>query len=395
VRAALLGAWLSATKVVLFTVGSASYLAGRPAADLAWVYLGLAVLAAGTAVAMAPALERLPPVRSLARLLAASMAATAALALGLATAVPGSSWVLLILAHLYNIASEITFWLVAAAWLPPPELRRATVWICLAAALGGCAGGLAVERLLVLGLAAALAIGTLGATLGALSALVTGGRALQAGGAELAATKDETTTTVPEVSWGEILAHPLGPPLGAAAFLLTLVWSLTEFLCLARYQELYVADLGPQLARIFAVLQLVEFACILLLSGPATRWVPPAWRSALFPVGALLTLQLFGAYAAAPSRHRSGPSCLPMPIPRPPPTRCSIRCTPATSPRCRLGCRRGCARSPTASVIRWAWRRALFCCCSPRPGRMRSSLRYCSRPRACCFSSASACSPAP
>ncbi len=179
VRAAVLGAWISAAKVVLFTVGSASFLAGRPAAELAWVYLGLAALAAGSAVAMAPRLERLPPARSLVRLLLASIAATLALALGLAGDVPGSSWALLILAHLYNIASEIVFWLVVAAWLPPPELRRATVWICLATALGGFAGGLAVERLLVLGPAAALTVGTLGAALGALMALRAGDRAIR------------------------------------------------------------------------------------------------------------------------------------------------------------------------------------------------------------------------
>jgi hypothetical protein len=266
---------------------------------LAWVYLGLAVFAAGSAVALAPRLERLPPARSLVRLLVASMAATAALALGLAFGLPGSSWALLILAHLYNIASEIVFWLVAAAWLPPPELRRATVWICLATALGGCAGGLAVERLLALGPAAALTIGAFAATLGALTALAAGERAV---GPASTAPDEASTPPAPEVRWGEVLAHPLGPPLGAAAFLLTLVWSLTDFLCLARYQDMYPpAELGANLARIFALLQLVEFACILLLSGPATRWVPPAWRSVLFPLGALATLQLLGAHGAAPS----------------------------------------------------------------------------------------------
>ncbi len=296
-RAALLGAWISAAKVVLFTVGSASFLADRPAGELAWVYLGLAVLAAGCAVAMAPRLEDMPPVQSLARLLVASMAATAALALGLALAVPGAPWALLVTAHLYNIATEIVFWLVATAWLPPPELRRAAVWICLAAALGGCAGGLAVERLLVLGPAAALAVAMAGAALGALLALSFGQRALGPVAAETALADQAAATTLPEVRWGEVLAHPLGPPLGAAAFLLTLVWSLTEFMCLARYQDRYeAAVLGPKLAWIFAVLQLVEFACILLLSGPATRWVPPAWRSVLFPLGALVTLLILGVH---------------------------------------------------------------------------------------------------
>ena len=294
-RAALLAAWISAGKVILFTVGSASFLADRPAAEMAWVYLGLALLAAGSAIALAPWLERLQPVRSLAWLLLSGLAATAVLALGLVLGLPGTAGALLILAHLYNIASEILLWLVAATWLPAPELRRATVWICLAAALGGCGGGLAVERLLLLGEAATLVMAVFAAAMGALWALGAGERAIRPTASAAMALEEEPTTDAPQVCWQEVLSHPLGVPLGAAALLLTLVWSLTEFLCLARYQQAYPPDeLGRQLAWLFAVLQLVEFACILLLSGPVTRWISPAWRSALFPLGALLTLQLLG-----------------------------------------------------------------------------------------------------
>ena len=39
----------------------------------------------------------------------------------LALALPGAPLALLVLAHLYNIASEIMLWLVAAAWLPAPD----------------------------------------------------------------------------------------------------------------------------------------------------------------------------------------------------------------------------------------------------------------------------------
>ena len=82
---------------------------------------------------------------------AASAACAPRPAAALGPALPGAPGLLLVLAHLYNIASEILLWLVAAAWLPAPELRRATVWIYLATALGGCVGGIAVERLLPLG----------------------------------------------------------------------------------------------------------------------------------------------------------------------------------------------------------------------------------------------------
>jgi hypothetical protein len=288
----MLGWWIGFAKVVLFACGSAGYLGDGPASQLAWVYLGLALLAAASALALAPRLELVRPARALAAMLAGTAALAVLCAAAQALGLPGAPLGLLILAHLYNIAAEIAFWLVAAAWLPPPELRRATVWICLATAMGGFFGGLAIEALLALGNPAALAIGIVASCLGAAGWLKAGpGSVVSSGPADMPP-PEESDPPAP-ATWRLVLGHSLGLPLGAAAFLLALVWSLTEFLCLAAYQELYGQQpLGRVLALVFAFLQLVEFACILLLAGPATRWVPPAWRSALFPAGALLTLQL-------------------------------------------------------------------------------------------------------
>ena len=47
-------------------------------------------------------------------------------------------------------------------------------------------------------------------------------------------------------------------------------------------------------------MQLVEFACIAALAGPVTRWVPPVWRSMVFPTGALATLLLMDPVKAEP-----------------------------------------------------------------------------------------------
>ena len=309
--AAGLGWWIAAGKVILFSVGNATFLADRPAADLAWVYLGLAGLAACGAPALAAWLERRTPGHALGWLLLAAVPPVLAAALGVAADLPGAALALLILAHLYGIATEIAFWLVAGAWLPPPELRRATVWICLAAALGGCAGGLAAERLLIFGASTALSLGMLLALGGAGLWLAAGVRALRES-SSTASVPDEDGPPSTAASWAEILAHPLGPPLGAAMFLLTLVWSLTEFLCLGRYQELLIEqanytpeDFGRWLALLFAVLQLVECLGILLLAGPVTRLAPPSVRSALFPLGALVTLLLL-----APDLHLLWPVLL-------------------------------------------------------------------------------------
>ena len=295
-RAALLAAAISAAKVALFVVGSAAFLAEHPAHELAWVYLALAGIAAGAALALTPLLEQTRPVTAMAVLLAVAAALVAFAGLALAAALPWAPLAVLMLAHLYNIASEIVLWLVAAAWLPPPELRRATAWIFLATALGGFVGGIAVERLLVLGLPTALVLVSLAALLHAGLWLAWSARAARVrdeGDAELATLPAHGPNPT---GWGVLLAHPLGLPLGAASFLLTFVWVLTEYLCFARYQSLRLDPdaLSRFLAAVLAILQLVEFAAIALLAAPATRWVSPVWRSALFPSGALLTLLWMG-----------------------------------------------------------------------------------------------------
>jgi hypothetical protein len=292
-RVAILAGAISAAKVALFAVGSGSFLAVHPAAELAWVYLGLAAIAATTALALAPRLEQARPVRALHRLLLAAAVLTAAAGGALVLELPWAPLALLILAHLYNIASEIVLWLVAAAWLPAPDLRRATVWICLATALGGFVGGIGVERLLAFGDTTALLGATLPALLYAGLWLAAGERALERDGGGGSPPGEEAAFdgVAPAASWRALFAHPLGPPLGAASFMLTLVWVLTEFLCFARYQQVLDPSALPAfVARLFAVLQLVEFVGIALCAGPLTRWVPPTWRSVVFPGGALLTL---------------------------------------------------------------------------------------------------------
>ena len=91
------------------------------------------------------------------------------------------------------------------------------------------------------------------------------------------------------------MSQPLGPLLGASSFMLTLLWVVTEYLCLDFYQRAHAGAperLAPFLALLYAGLQVVELACIVLLTGPVTRRASPAWRSVLFPLGALLTLVL-------------------------------------------------------------------------------------------------------
>ena len=294
-RLALIALAVSAAKVGLFAVAGSAFLAAYGAEGLPWCYLALALLAASTALLLAPRLERACAVRTLCGLLLAMALIGSAVCGLLAFDLPGVPALLLVLAHAYNIASEILLWLLAAAWLPPPDLRRAQLWTCLSTALGGFAGGLLAERLVSVSPALAGAAATLmGCLYGAL--LLRRSLALPRAGSAKPLEIEEEATAEPEIGWGELARHPLGPLLAAGSFMLTLVWGLTEFLSFAVYERFLPqpATLARFLAALYAVQQLAEFLCVVLLTGPVTRRFSPLARSVLFPCGSLLTLVAMG-----------------------------------------------------------------------------------------------------
>lgn len=299
-RLAIVAGCVSATKVALFAIGSSAFLATYGAAGLPWFYIALAILAASASLVLAPLLERGCPVIGMLGLLGATAVLVLAVAAGLALGVPGAPAALLLLGHVFNIASEILLWVMAAAWLPVPDLRRGTVWIYLATALGGFAGGVGAERLLVLGPAVACATISL---LGSLYAGLWLKRSLalpDRGSARPAfAPEDEDGGGVRDEAgggWRGLLGHPLGPLLCASSFMLTLVWGMTEYLCFAVYEQRFSDPnaLARFLAAIYAVQQLVELVCVAVVTGPATRRMSPVGRTILFPLGSLLSLLAMG-----------------------------------------------------------------------------------------------------
>ena len=304
-RLALIAGAVSAAKVALFAVGTSQFLVDYGAGALPWLYPALALVAGATSLALAPRLERACPVAAMRLLLLLTMALALTTAAALRLGLPGAAALLLLLAHLYNIGTEILLWLIGAAWLPAPELRRATVWIYLATALGGFVCGVGLERLLPLGPAVACIavtlVGLLYAALWLRRSLAMPGR-----GSELAAAQRsdaQEAAVVAGGAWRVLFSHPLGPLLGAGSFTLTMVWVMTEFLCLSVY-ELRIVDpeaLARFLAVLYAGLQLVEFGCTAVVTALVTRRLSPLARNILFPLGALLSLLLLGRSYALPA----------------------------------------------------------------------------------------------
>ena len=194
--------------------------------------------------------------------------------------------------------------------------------------------------------------------------LAASNRALGHGGADSSMPTDEPATVAagPAGTWSTLFAHPLGPPLGAASFMLTFVWVLTEFLCFARYQQVVDPVGAPR----------VPGTDLRLAAAGGVR-LHRAVRRARHPLGPadLAQRDLPGRRAPEPAVDESGGQRAlgrrrsHTPTRNRPRTRCSIRPMRATSRRFRSGCKQGCGPQPRGSAILWGWRPAAWCFWSP------------------------------
>lgn len=288
VRLALVAGLLSAGKVLLYTTGTTLFLARDGIAGLPLLYVALAVLATLVSIGLGRIVDRVPGGRLLPGLALAIGLVVAGLLLGLALGLEGAPLALLLTAHLYDIVTDIVFWVLAAAFLDNLRLRRLTTRLYIAIALGGSTAGILAERaLLWLQPQQLIAPVILLATLAALVlwplAVPRAVDDLQDGGDAPGGLGD----------LGRFLArHPFALLLALNSMMLTVVYSLTEFVCFALYAEAYVdeAELGRFLALVFAGLQLAELAVLWLAAQGVVERAGPLLRNLLFPFASLACL---------------------------------------------------------------------------------------------------------
>jgi hypothetical protein len=299
-RLGLIAAAISAAKIAFFTVGGSALIERAGVEALPLFYIGLALVAGPLALWVATGAQHRNPALALSRTVLAAAAAGPVAAGLLGLDLPGAAIFLLGLAHLFNILTEILLWLVAARWFPAPELRRTTAWVFLAYALGGFAGGMLTQALLVLGDVPACALVVVAGSLGAAWGLRHSRRLPRQGGLR-EATEPETPT--PIGTWPALRAfaglcrrYPLALLIALASFLLTTVYVLTEFLCFSVYAGLLTGrgSSAAFFAALYAWGQALEFAIVLLAAGPVTRRLSPVARNVLFPLGSLSTLLWMG-----------------------------------------------------------------------------------------------------
>ena len=203
---------------------------------------------------------------------------------------------ILIAAHVYDIVTDIVFWLLAAALLDNLRLRRHTPRLFIAIAVGGSVAGIIAERAL-----ATVAIEHLLWPVVGLVCIAVALFGKAAAGLAAAAETDPSDAGQPVESSGlvrladlrQFLArHPFALCLALNSLLLTTVYSLTEYVAYAVYSETIQdeVELGRLLALLFAALQVAELGVLWFGAHGIVERAGPMLRNLLFPLTSLACL---------------------------------------------------------------------------------------------------------
>jgi hypothetical protein len=295
----LLAASISAAKVLLYTGGTTVVLARGGVEELPLFYVALALLAVTLSTSFALVVDRLAPMCLAGRTLAAWAVAGAGLFVAVAALPDGPLARFLALAsgHIYDILSDIVFWVAAALYLTSYQLRTASPWIYAATAGGGVLGGGLAAGLAQVAPAEFLFLATTPLLLVAVAQIRLAARRLRP------TEDDDRDDTSDEASAldalrslpGLLRRHPLAVLLDLNSFMLTLVYTVSEYLAFATYEDAFAdeARLALFLAVIFAVLQVGELVLLLVVSRRLLERATPVWRGVAFPLAALGSLVVF------------------------------------------------------------------------------------------------------
>ncbi len=287
-RLALVAGLLSAGKVLLYTTGTALFLGRDGIAGLPLLYVSLAALATLASLVLGHVVDRVPGGRLLPFLTLAIGLVMAGLLPGVALDLAWAPLALLLTAHLYDIVTDIVFWVLAAAFFDNLRLRRLTTRFYIAIAVGGSSAGILAERALLRLSPTELLPAVM--LLMALAVLVLWPMAVPRAAADAGDGPDKVAGL--GHLWRLLARHPFALLLALNSMMLTVVYSLTEFVCFALYAEAFTdeAELGRFLALIFAALQLAELAVLWLGARGVVERAGPLLRNLLFPFASLACL---------------------------------------------------------------------------------------------------------
>jgi hypothetical protein len=300
---AALAVTLAAAKVILNTIGVALFLAEEGPQQLPLFYVLLALVAIALSAAAGGVIDRVPRIALGQGVFLLLLLGVAVLRLPIALQLPAVYYAVLASAHIYEIALEIVFWVIVAAFLDTVELKRCTPLLYMALAAGGAAGGALTivlspfvrpEDLL-------LALPVLG--LVAAAQLELARRRLE----ELEDRRDRPEDARPGLEslrrLSRVVArYPLSLLIALNALMLTVLYGLSEFLVYTVYAETFVdqAELTRFLALAFAAIQVIELAVLYAVSRPLLERAGPLARNLVFPLTSLLCLVSFAVSQKLP-----------------------------------------------------------------------------------------------
>ncbi|WGF90598.1 HEAT repeat domain-containing protein [Marinivivus vitaminiproducens] len=292
-----LAASLSAAKALLYTSGTAVLLARTGVETMPVFYVLLAAVAVLVSVGFSGVVDRIEPMRLFQSTLLIILALTGLLRLATALDSPITHFAALASAHLYDMITDIVFWVAAARFLTSYDLKRATPWLYLGIAGGGAVGGLLAGLLSQVLAPEDLLLAVPPFVLAALVQLRVAGRRLEPVPDALQEEDDEEESYLDALKGLPELcrSNRLALLLAANGMLLTVVYSLSEYLCFVTYTDTFPdeAELTAFLGVVFALLQASEFVLLLLLSRVLVDRAGPILRNLIFPLSSLACLLLF------------------------------------------------------------------------------------------------------
>ena len=230
----------------------------------------------------------------------ASLLAALALRALLAIDLPGIYFVAMAGAHVYDIVTDIVFWVAAAAYFTSFELRRVTSSLHLALAAGGVAGG-ALAGLLSQVLAAEdLLLALPPIALLAIAQLALAERRLQPIGSDEQPDDGGSLLGALRLLPPLVRRHPLILLLALNSLMLTVVYCTAEYLYFTIYTRHFADEtaLATFLGTVFALIQVLEFVLLYLVSRPLVERAGPLLRNLVFPSTSLACL---GGLAISPA----------------------------------------------------------------------------------------------
>lgn len=292
VQLLLIGAMISATTVVLVTIGTSLFVAEEGADKLPVSFFALAAVSMLIALCLAGVVDRLPRLRLLQGLLLCTFVLLAAARPLIDAGFPAVFYVIYIAGLSFEILADIVFWTLATDYASTRQLTRWTPLLAIAFPIGGaCGGGLTALLLLVATPVESLALVPLLCAVMVAQLTVLQITRPRSPAPEAEAVPEETAAPAPLPPTGRGHA-PLVALMCGNVLVMSVLFHLQEYLALRLYTEAYPdpAGLASFLAVVNTAIQVLEVVLLITTGRLILERASPVVRNLVFPLSTVASL---------------------------------------------------------------------------------------------------------